>query len=641
MQLKALAGILGVILLVILAVVWLLLFLGEQEREQEQIVEPLPPVMTYLYNVWIMEASADQLLVYQDGEEVSYPLGTEGEVSYLAPQNLREQVADIILTDGVVTKVHSKTEKINGKILSVDESGVELEGIGRILFGENMKGYRLYGSLAMSDSGDLVIGYDFQDFVLENGKICAFLTVREEAMENIRVLIKAADYASLFHDSVTFTADTDFVIQYGPPENSMEELHEAGDICTIDRNSTYFQGDRVRIVPQVLTGKVKLKSVTRNSGEPAYRGTMELLLVPEGLAVINELPLEEYLYAVIPSEMPASYPAEALKAQAICARTYAYGHMQNAGYPQYGAHVDDSTSFQVYNNGLEQESTTTAAKDTYGQLLFTITGELAGTYYYSTSCGIGSDTSVWKSAVAEPLLYIKPRTINHVTMERILAAKAAGEEQMQAVMTDMDLAGQSMETEENFREFILSKNEDDFECTESWYRWTYSVGKLDEEKLLDNLKQRYEANPELVLTKKDGKFVSLPVETLGHVTDIKVGSRVSGGNVDELILETDQHTFQIWTGHNIRYLLNDGVTKVYRQDGSQVASPNLLPSAFFVLDVIKEKDYVTGFTLTGGGFGHGVGMSQNGAKDMAQAGYTAEDILEFFYENCDVAQMYQ
>ena len=60
--------------------------------------------------------------------------------------------------------------------------------------------------------------------------------------------------------------------------------------------------------------------------------------------------------------MPADYPAEALNAQAICARTYAYGRMEHAGYPQYGAHVDDSTSYQVYNNVGEQEGSTTAVK---------------------------------------------------------------------------------------------------------------------------------------------------------------------------------------------------------------------------------------------------------------------------------------
>ena len=97
--------------------------------------------------------------------------------------------------------------------------------------------------------------------------------------------------------------------------------------------------------------------------------------------MVNELPLEEYLFSVVPSEMPASYPLEALKAQAICARTYAYGHMLRAGYPRYGAHVDDSTSYQVYNNITEADSTTTAVKETYGQMILTDEGTVANTYY--------------------------------------------------------------------------------------------------------------------------------------------------------------------------------------------------------------------------------------------------------------------
>ena len=98
--------------------------------------------------------------------------------------------------------------------------------------------------------------------------------------------------------------------------------------------------------------------------------------------MINELLLEEYLYAVVPSEMPASYPLEALKAQAVCARTYAYARILHAGLPEYGAHVDDSTAFQVYNNILENAQTTKAVRETKGELLW-YGQELADTYYYS------------------------------------------------------------------------------------------------------------------------------------------------------------------------------------------------------------------------------------------------------------------
>ena len=169
-----------------------------------------------------------------------------------------------------------------------------------------------------------------------------------------------------------------------------EELFSRGDEVTIDTDSDYFVGERIRIVPTVLTGRVRLINVNRSQGTPSYRGHIELLRTAEGIAVVNELPLEEYLYSVVPSEMPASYPLEALKAQAICARTYAYGHMLRAGYPRYGAHVDDSTSYQVYNNITEADSATTAVKETYGQMILTDEGTVANTYYYSTSCGVGT-----------------------------------------------------------------------------------------------------------------------------------------------------------------------------------------------------------------------------------------------------------
>ena len=104
--------------------------------------------------------------------------------------------------------------------------------------------------------------------------------------------------------------------------------------------------------------------------------------------------------------MPASYPLEALKAQAICARTYAYGHMLRAGYPRYGAHVDDSTSYQVYNNITEADSATTAVKETYGQMILTDEGTVANTYYYSILWR-GTTANVWKIAEAEALDYLK------------------------------------------------------------------------------------------------------------------------------------------------------------------------------------------------------------------------------------------
>ena len=78
-----------------------------------------------------------------------------------------------------------------------------------------------------------------------------------------------------------------------------------------------------------------------------------------------------------------------------------------------------------------------------------------------------------------------------------------------------------------------------------------------------------------------------------------------------------------------------------RQDGSKAACPTLLPSGFFIIKAGKEQENVVRYALIGGGFGHGVGMSQNGAMAMAKAGYSAEEILLYFYENCIIENIYE
>ena len=115
-------------------------------------------------------------------------------------------------------------------------------------------------------------------------------------------------------------------------------------------------------------GEVTLDSIERGYGVPSYAGTLELRTTAEGLVIINELPVETYLCKVVPSEMPASYELEALKAQAVCARSYAYQQMAEYGYPEYEAHVNDSTDYQVYGNSQAQEASSQAVSETQGQV---------------------------------------------------------------------------------------------------------------------------------------------------------------------------------------------------------------------------------------------------------------------------------
>ena len=600
-----------------------------EEGEYPGATEHGQKVMKIAENVWILGRKDGGLSVFEEGEEKSYSL----EEALQSDEACSEVLADLVLFDNQIVQIHKKTQKISGKLLSADSGGIELEGKGRLSFSQKVKGYRLYGRMQMCGYKDLLIGYDSADFVVEDGEICGILMVKEEAMQSIRVLISTTGYQSLFHRQAEFGCDTAYTVSYGEGSNGSngEEHFQAGEVFNISCESDRFLTGRIQIRPDVLTGKVSINSVERNQGIPCFRGFLELVLTEEGMVIINELPLEEYLYSVVPSEMPASFPKEALKAQAVCARTYAYGHMLHAAYPGYGAHVDDSTSYQVYNNIAEQENAVSAVRETYGELLYT--GDmtaLANTYYYSTSCGAGSDAGAFSPVGQEQLSYLKPEFINRSAW-------------IQKTSTGKPMGAEELSEEETFRQFILQTKEEDYEKDEGWYRWSYVVEKADENRMLSVLQKRYRSSPGLILTysKEKNDYVSQYPEKLGKLKDIAIVKRGAGGVAQELVLTGEEETIKVLSEYNIRCVLNDGKTKVCKQDGKEVLLSSLLPSAFFIIETGKEGENVVGYTITGGGFGHGVGMSQNAAGIMARDGFSAGEILSFFYPGCILCNVYQ
>ena len=96
----------------------------------------------------------------------------------------------------------------------------------------------------------------------------------------------------------------------------------------------------------------------------------------------------------------------------------------------------------------------------------------------------------------------------------------------------------------------------------------------------------------------------------------------------------------MYSEYDIRMVLCNGLADAVRQDGSTYFCKNLLPSGFIEIDCMTEDEVITGYHITGGGFGHGNGMSQNGAKHMAMEGCTAQEILRFYYEGCHIDYLY-
>lgn len=559
-----------------------------------------------LKNVWVTESSDGLLDCFY--HQTAFRTETEQSVE-------RETIADLSFQDGRVVRANGKTEKIHGKLLWVSDEELEIEGKGVYPISDGMEIYKLYGSLKTLGRADLKIGYADTDYVIEKGKVCACLvSVREEA-DRIRVLLKNTAQSSNYYDAVELVVDGESI------------RIEADDL---------EKGERRIYQSAALTDKITINVEGVEKGDNAYRGSVECYRSNGGMVLINELPLEEYLYAVVPSEMPASYPLEALKAQAVCARTYAYLYILHAGLPELGAHVDDTTSYQVYHNIRENAATTTAVKETDG-ILLTYQGEPAQNYYYSTSCGIGTDAGIWKSGNTEDTAYMRAARLNRSVHEEADANRSAvyvGGEQSE------DSQVQDLRDEEKFRTFITAVDEDDLESGEPWYRWTYTVESVDEDVLLSRIQERYAASPQSVLTKTEGEYyVSEPVEQIGKINDISIVRRGAGGVADELLIVADTGTYKIVAEYNIRSVLCDRKSAAVKQDGSTVVPVSLIPSGFFVIETGKSNGNVVGYTLIGGGYGHGVGMSQNGAKALGQEGVTCEQILAFFFEGCELGNI--
>lgn len=123
------------------------------------------------------------------------------------------------------------------------------------------------------------------------------------------------------------------------------------------------------VKPESEDGKIYLCNGNGTAVSNGYAGTIEVRSTENGYTVVNELPLEEYLYAVVPSEMPSSFSPEALKTQAVCARSYVYMQLMRADLAAYGAHINDSTSYQVYNKVEKTKESVAAVDATCGQVL--------------------------------------------------------------------------------------------------------------------------------------------------------------------------------------------------------------------------------------------------------------------------------
>lgn len=628
------------------------------------------------YNAWVVSEGNGMVTFFHDGVLVEMECelpetqlsetavtGTElpetAVAGTTAPENAMPEsaphvsfVADIEIRNGKVAMITEKSDRRRDRILVISEQVSEqpteqsthqpTEGTAhqptQQLNGQTQSTEPLYsietlthGTLAFSpftacydisepqkpsliNVAELPIGYDVTELVFGgDGSICAVLVTQKVVPQYIRVAIKTSSYKSHYHEKIVINSDAGVTVT----QNGVASPVAAGQKLEYDINNPQLQVGRIIIAP-TEGGKIYIDNVKRGYKNPAYRGTIELTLQNEGIVVVNELTIDEYLYSVVPSEMPVGYGVEALKVQAVCARTYAYIHVKNSTLSHLGAHVDDSTSYQVYNNTKETAESVEAVNATRGQVV-TYNGEVVPTYYYSTSCGVSAKgKDVWFGMKDVP--YLKSN--------------------LQTTQMNLEALALDLSDDAQFKSFLEREDIITYDSNFAWYRWKVTMNSETVKKSIEaSLEKRYNANPSLILTKsKNGDYVSEPVTTVGDILNIKIARRTESGLVTQIIIKGTEHTIKVKSEYNIRLLLAPLTSAITRKDGSVVDSLSILPSAFMVMSH-KGKGANKEYTIQGGGYGHGVGMSQNGTRSLVLAGYTHTDILKFYYSGCEVTTM--
>ncbi len=319
-----------------------------------------------------------------------------------------------------------------------------------------------------------------------------------------------------------------------------------------------------------------------------YHGELEIRINGQGnLVVINVIPAEDYLHGVLPGEMSASFPLEALKAQAIAARTFfLYNFTQ--------VHKDDpfdvcaDVHCQVYVGSSDNKKIAKAIEETRG-LVLKHNDDLCMTPF-SAVCGGHTEHSsnVWSS---DSVPYLQ------------------GVFDIEGGSANFDLSA-----EKNARTWIESLP--DVFC---------NVEKNGSPSYANYAKKFFRWQQTFTRQELEQNIQNYTGKQFGSLLDLKAKSRGVSGRIVELEVVGTAGTITVGKELRIRKAL----------------TPKTLYSACIVFDKIGAKDGLPdSFLIKGAGWGHGVGMCQIGAAIMADKGYSAGDILKHYFKGTRIKQLY-
>jgi len=350
---------------------------------------------------------------------------------------------------------------------------------------------------------------------------------------------------------------------------------------------------------QIIAGRIEIPNVPIGSGfhwegteGRAYRGRLEIFIDRfSKLTIVNILPIEEYVRGVVPSEMAHSFPAEALKAQAVAAR--------NGIFAKVGArHLDDGFDLcadvhcQVYSGINREHATTTQAVTATAGLVMKANGVIIDASYAGVCGGhTENNENVWSG---EPKPYLRG------------VFDGNGKP---------DLLGNSLQDENTLLRWLTTKPNvycntaqgeipAALEYTKKYFRWELNYTRQE---LQDLIRKRTD-------------------EDFGELKDLVPLQRGLSGRLIRLRVVGAKKTFEITRELAIRQALAD----------------KTLWSACIAIEKSgrDRNGLFAKFKILGAGWGHGVGMCQTGAAMMALRGQNFMQILQHYYAGVKLDKKY-
>lgn len=304
------------------------------------------------------------------------------------------------------------------------------------------------------------------------------------------------------------------------------------------------------------------------------RGLVEARPHPAGgLYLVNHIPLEDYLYGVVAEEMPIRWPAEALKAQSVIARTHALNLKTASPHRDLGYDLCDGQHCQVYGGVDSEYSPTRRAVDaTHGEVL-KYQGRFAQTFY-SSNCGGHTQSSQEVGWGALPYLKGAPD-----------------------VRRGMEVPASPWEFELWVKRVPRAYCQNPRFTHPPEFRWSRVI-------------------PAEELSARVGRR-----SAIGRVRSVRAQLRGRSGHIHKLVVEGAQGTWETTSEAAIRRVLGLGPVR----------------STFFLVEAYRDASgKVQDFVLHGAGWGHAVGLCQSGAAGRAADGAAYAEILAHYYPGTEI-----